>query len=170
MYFYHKPFGLPYPTAKRVYTSDQALEALQHYCAYQDRCHQEAREKLRELGGGGEEGEAVIADLIRDKYLDEERFARSYARGKFKLKRWGRYRITRELKQREITDYCIRKAMTEIDADTYYTTLCSELERRQALEKPGQHPYLRRRRLADYMVKRGYESNLVWHALDDLGM
>ncbi len=155
-------------SAKVVYTAEQALEALQHYCAYQDRCHKEAREKLYGLGFGGEEGEAVIAQLIQEKYLDEERFARSYARGKFKMKRWGRYRIRRELKFRQLSDYCIRKAMTEIDDTEYYATLCNELERRHALEKPGQHPYLKRRKLADYMVKRGFESGLVWQALDDL--
>lgn len=151
-----------------VYTAEQALEALQHYCAYQDRCHQEARDKLYELGYGGDAAEEVIVELIKEKYLDEERFARSYARGKFKMKKWGRYRIRRELKSRKLSDYCIRKAMTEIDDKEYYGTLCSELERRNALEKPGQHPYLKRRRLADYMVKRGYESGLVWQALDDL--
>ncbi len=151
-----------------VYTAEQALEALQHYCAYQDRCHQEARDKLWELGYGGDAAEEVIVDLIKDKYLDEERFARSYARGKFKMKKWGRYRIRRELKKRHLSDYCIKKAMTEIDDGEYYATLCAELERRHALEKPGQHPYLKRRRLADYAVKRGYESFLVWQALDDL--
>lgn len=153
-----------------VYTAEQALEALQHYCAYQDRCHKEAREKLYELGYGGEPAEEIIVDLIRDKYLDEERFARSYARGKFKMKRWGRYRIRNELKQRQISAYCIKKAMTEIDDAEYFDTLCRELERRNEIEKPGQHPYLRRRRLADYMVKRGFESGLVWQALDDLGI
>ena len=169
LYFYHKSFHLAYPQKKVVYTSEQALEALQHYCAYQDRCHQEARDKLYELGFGGDEAEEVIVELIKDKYLDEERFARSYARGKFKMKRWGRYRIRAELKSRHLSEYCIRKAMTEIDDGEYYGTLCSELERRHALGKPGQHPYLKRRKLADYMVKRGYESGLVWQALDDLG-
>ncbi|WP_116106760.1 regulatory protein RecX [Lewinella sp. IMCC34191] len=159
---------MPYPQKKVVYTAEQALEALQHYCAYQDRCHQEARDKLWELGYGGDAAEEVIVDLIKDKYLDEERFARSYARGKFKMKKWGRYRIRRELKKRHLSDYCIKKAMTEIDDGEYYATLCAELERRHALEKPGQHPYLKRRRLADYAVKRGYESFLVWQALDDL--
>lgn len=156
------------PEKKVVYTAEQAIEALQHYCAYQDRCHQEARDKLHELGYYGDPAEEVIAELIREKYLDEERFARSYARGKFKMKRWGRYRITRELKQRHISAYCIRKAMTEIDDNEYYGTLCSELERRNGIEKAGQHPYLRRRKLADYMVKRGYESGLVWEAIKEL--
>ncbi|THH39891.1 regulatory protein RecX [Neolewinella litorea] len=159
---------MSFPEKKVVYTAEQALEALQHYCAYQDRCHKEAREKLYELGYGGDPAEEIIVELIRDKYLDEERFARSYARGKFKMKRWGRYRIRNELKQRQISAYCIKKAMTEIDEAEYYDTLCRELERRNGIEKPGQHPYLRRRKLADYAVKRGYEAGLVWQAINDL--
>ncbi|MCP9236272.1 RecX family transcriptional regulator [Lewinella sp. JB7] len=156
------------PPKKVVYTAEQALEALQHYCAYQDRCHKEAREKLHELGYYGDPAEEVIAELIREKYLDEERFARSFARGKFKIKRWGRYKIRAELKHRHISAYCIKQAMKEIDPSEYYGTLCSELERRNGIEKAGQHPYLRRRKLADYMVKRGYESGMVWEAINEL--
>ena len=160
---------MPFPREKkRVYTHEQALEALQHYCAYQDRCHQEARQKLRELGYGGDPAEEVICDLIREKYLDEERFARSYARGKFKIKRWGRYKIKQELKQRNISAYCIKKAMTEIGEEEYMTVLYHDLEKRDRLERKATHPYLRRRKIADYMVKRGFESNLVWFALDEL--
>lgn len=154
--------------SRQAYTHEQALEALQHYCAYQDRCHQEARQKLRELGVYGDLAEEVIVDLIAEKYLDEERFARSYARGKFKIKRWGRYRIKRELRARQLSDYCIRKAMTEIDPTDYERVLANELERRNRLEKVGLHPYLRRRKLADYLVKRGFESELVWYYIKEL--
>jgi len=110
----------------------------------------------------------VIVELIREKYLDEERYARSYARGKFKIKRWGKYKIKAELKKRQISAYCIKKAMTEIDDEAYYTTMCEELNRRNETEKPGQHPYKKRRALADYMFKRGYESGLVWEAINEL--
>ena len=112
----------------------------------------------------------MIVDLIKEKYLDEERFARSFARGKFKIKRWGRYKIRAELRKRQLSAYCIKKAMTEIDESDYYGTLCSELERRNAAEKPGQHPYLKRRKLADYMVKRGFESGMVWEAIKELDL
>jgi regulatory protein len=151
-----------------VYTTEQALEALQHYCAYQDRCHKEAREKLHELGYYGDAAEEVIAELIREKYLDEERFARSYARGKFRMKRWGRYKIRNGLREREIGAYCIKQAMKEIDESAYYDTLCRELQRRSDGEKAGLHPYLKRRKLADYMFSRGFESGLVWAAIADL--
>ena len=158
------------PQKKTVYTHEQALEALQHYCAYQDRCHKEAREKLYELGYYGDETELVIVDLIKEKYLDEERFARSYARGKFKMKRWGRYKIRDGLKKRQLSAYCIKKGLSEIDEGEYYTTMCNELLRRNEAEKAGQHPYLRRRALADYMFKRGYESGMVWEAINELGL
>ena len=116
----------------------------------------------------GEEAEQVICDLIAEKYLDEERFARSFARGKFKIKRWGRAKITRELKQRDISAYCIKKAMTEIEDEDYLQTLEDELLRRNRIEKKGLHPYLKRRKLADYMFQRGYESFLTWEAINRL--
>lgn len=161
---------MSFPQKKTVYTHEQALEALQHYCAYQDRCHKEAREKLYELGYYGDPAEEVIAELIGEKYLDEERYARSYARGKFKMKHWGRYKIRAELRKRDVSDYCIKKGLSEIEDEAYYDTLCTQLERRNGAEKAGLHPYLRRRKLADYMVKRGYEAALVWSAIDDLGL
>jgi len=153
---------------KIVFTHEQALDALQDYCAYQDRCHKETRQKLRELGYYGDPAEEVICDLIKEKYLDEERFARSFARGKFKIKRWGRQKITRELKFREISAYCIKKGLTEIEDEEYEQVLENELLRRNRLEKKGLHPYLRRRKLADYMFTRGYESHLTWEAINRL--
>lgn len=162
---YYKP-----KEQKVVYTKSQALEALQHFCAYQDRCHKEAREKLRELHCYGHEAEEVICDLIEDNYLNDERFARSFARGKFKIKRWGRAKITRELKQREISVYCIKKGLSEIEEEAYLKTLEQELLRRERLERKGLHPYLKRRKLADYMFQRGYESFLTWEAINRLDL
>ncbi len=96
---------------------------MQRYCAYQDRCHSEVRSKLLDLGIYGDELEEVIAELITDNFLNEERFARSYARGKFNIKKWGRIRIKQELKRRHITAYCLRKAMEEIEEEDYLKTL-----------------------------------------------
>jgi len=156
---------------KSDYTDyESALSTLQSYCAYQDRCHQDARKRLADLGVFGDRAERIIADLISDNFLNEERFARSFARGKFRMKKWGRVRIERELKQRKISPYCIRKAMTEIEEEEYLKTLRSEIERRDALERKAKHPWLKRRKLADYLVKRGYEASLVWEMLDELGI
>ncbi len=155
---------------KVVYTYEDALAALQHFCAYQDRCHFEVRQKLRELQFHGELAEEVICALIQEKFLDEERFARSFARGKFKMKRWGRMKITRALKQKDVSAYCIKKGLSEIEEADYLRVLEDELERRNRSEKKGLHPYLRRRKLADYMFQRGYESNLTWEAINRLGL
>lgn len=153
---------------KEVHTYEDALAALQHFCAYQDRCHHDVRQKLRELNFHGELAEEVICALISEKYLNEQRFAESFARGKFKMKRWGRMKITRELKQKDVSPYCIRKGLQEIEEEEYLQTLEDELLRRNKLEKKGLHPYLRRRKLADYMFQRGYESNLTWEAINRL--
>jgi regulatory protein len=106
---------------KKYISKDDALLKLQAYCAYQDRCHSEVRSKLLDLGIYGDDLEDIIVALIEDNFLNEERYARSYARGKFRIKQWGRLRIRRELKFRKISDYCIRKAMEEIDENDYHT-------------------------------------------------
>jgi len=95
-------------------TNGEALVKLQHYCAYQDRCHQEVRSKLLSIKVYGDQLEQVMASLIADNYLNEERFARSFARGKYRIKKWGHNRIRQELKMKNISDYCIRKAMKEV--------------------------------------------------------
>ncbi|MEM6398419.1 MAG: regulatory protein RecX [Bacteroidota bacterium] len=156
---------------KTPYTDRQkALSTLQSYCAYQDRCHQEARQKLRDMGVFPDWIEEIITELIQDNFLNEERFARSYARGKFKMKRWGRNRIKQELKRRQISAYCIKKGLSEIDEDEYRQVMEAELLRRHTQEKKAKHPWLRRRKLVDYMVKRGYEAGLLWPLLDELGI
>ncbi len=153
---------------KVVYTYEQALDALQDYCAYQDRCHKEVRQKLRALQFFGDLAEEVICELIRENYLNEERFARSFARGRFKMKRWGRQKITRELKQKDVSAYCIKKGLSEIEDEEYDAVMERELLRRDRLERKGLHPYLRRRKLADYMFQRGFESHLTWEMINRL--
>ena len=138
-----------------------ALKKLQRYCAYQDRCHQEVRHKLLDLGLYGADVEDVITDLITENFLNEERFARSYARGKFRMKQWGRVRIRRELKQRNIPDYCIRKAMEEIAAADYEEVLSGVLQKRLPKIRETQ-PYQIRKKLVDYALSRGYEIGLAW--------
>lgn len=138
-----------------------ALKKLQRYCAYQDRCHQEVRRKLLDLKVYGETLEAVIAELIQDNFLNEERFARSYARGKFRMKKWGWWRISQELKKRQISEYCIRKAKEEIEEDVYLETLESVLQKRFR-DKPGITAYYEKRQdLIKYGMSRGYETPLV---------
>jgi regulatory protein len=149
---------------KKYITRTEALAKLQRYCAYQDRCHAEVRTKLIELGCYGQDLEDVMASLIEEKFLDEERFARSFARGKFRMKQWGRNRILQELKQRQISDYCIRKAMEEINEQDYLKTLKEVLEKR-AGQIAEVDDFARKGKLAQYAMSRGFEGEIVWQVL-----
>ena len=141
------------------------LEKLKKYCAYQDRCHQEVRNKILQYEIYGDDLEFIIAELIQEKFLDEERFARSYARGKFRMKKWGRNRIKMELQQREVSEYCIKKAMDEIEEEEY-----SEVLKEILLQNIKKNQSLGRVLAVDkaikYAVKRGYESQRIFKELD----
>jgi len=149
---------------KKYISQLEALKKLQRYCAYQDRCHSEVRSKLLDLGIYGDELEEVIAELITDNFLNEERFARSYARGKFNIKKWGRNRIKQELKRRHITAYCLRKAMEEIDEEDYQKSL-ETLIRKKADQMTKPFSFQNKQKLAAFVIRKGYESNLVWEVL-----
>ena len=149
---------------KKYVSKEEALAKLEHYCAYQDRCHQEVRSKLLDLGIYGDDLEEIMADLITTNFLNEERFARSFARGKFRMKKWGRMRIQRELKQRRISAYCLRKAMEEIEEEDYIETLEGLLlKKNKVLRAPNL--YTRKAKLANFVVGKGYESALVWETI-----
>lgn len=151
---------------KKTYTSRTvALSKLQRYCAYQDRCHQEVRSKLLDLGVYGDELEEIMAQLITDRFLDEERFARSFARGKFSVKQWGRLRITAELRLRKISDYCLRAALSEIDEQRYREQLQQLLARKASLEQLSAADFSHRQRLFQFALRKGYEPELVQQAL-----
>ncbi|HCK21275.1 MAG TPA: RecX family transcriptional regulator [Bacteroidetes bacterium] len=137
-----------------------AMEKLRRYCAYQERCHEEVRTKLLELKVYGEELEEIIAQLVAENFLNEERFACAYARGKFRMRQWGRVRIRKELQFRKISDYCIRKAMEEIEEEEYLQTI-DTLIARQRKKQPQGTPAQRYYRTMQYMLRKGYEADLV---------
>ena len=148
-------------------SKDIALEKLQHYCAYQDRCHSEVRSKLLKLEIYGDDLEEIMASLIQDKYLDELRFAKSFARGKFRLKKWGRNKIKIELLKRKVSDYCIRKALEEIDYSEYIDTLKSLAEQKFS-ELGNNLTYDIRYKLTRYLLQKGYEQDLVMQTIEKL--
>lgn len=113
------------------------------------------------MGVWGKDADDIVVALIEERFLDEERFARSYARGKFRMKKWGRQRILSELRKREISDYCQRKAMEEIEPDDYQAAL-EELFRQKLAELKGLPPFILRNRIAQFLIRRGYERGLVW--------
>ncbi|MBX2876256.1 MAG: RecX family transcriptional regulator, partial [Saprospiraceae bacterium] len=142
---------------KKYISATDALKKLQRYCAYQDRCHAEVRSKLLDLGVYGDTLEEIMAELITDNFLNEERFARSYARGKFNIKKWGRIRIKQELKKRKITDYCIRKGMEEIEEEDYEKTLHQLIEKK-ASQMEDAFSFQNKAKIATYLIRRGFES------------
>ncbi|MDX1685750.1 MAG: regulatory protein RecX, partial [Saprospiraceae bacterium] len=143
----------------------QVLERLQKYCAYQERCHSEVRNKLLNMKVYGDDLEEIISQLVQENFLNEERFARSFARGKFRMKRWGRYRIKLELKRRDISEYCINKAMSEIDEQDYLSTLDDLVEK---LIGEYQHlsPAERRQKITQRLGRRGFEFGLISQSLE----
>jgi regulatory protein len=142
--------------------------AILHYCKYQERCHQEVRNKLYELGCTTSEVEQQLARLIGINALNEERFARAFAGGKFRMKQWGKEKIKQQLKLRKISEYCIKKAMAEIDPDDYEKTL-NKLAYKKALEIKSDRSVLSRKsKLYRYLVQKGYERDLVMDLVKEL--
>jgi len=139
---------------------------LQTYCAYRDRCHSEVRWKLISLKIFGDDLEEIIVELIKDNFLNEERYAKSYARGKFRIKHWGRMRIRRELKFRKVSEYCIKQGMAEIEDEAYFETAV-KLSKTYYEKQKGIEP-LRRKKTFSYMMSKGYESWIINDILQEL--
>ena len=142
-------------------TPSEARKKIERFCAYQDRCHQEVRRRLYDYGLYGDDVDQVMAGLVEDRFLDEERFARSYARGKHRIKHWGRVRIARELRQRGLSRYCLQAAEDELDGLDYAGTLHTLLAKRRDAQDDDLHPYARRQDLIAYAQRKGYELGLA---------
>jgi regulatory protein len=152
---------------KPYLTKEQALQKLKHYCAYQERCHSEVTEKLYSLGIWKKEHDAIIAALIEEGYLNEERFAIAYCGGKFRIKKWGRVKIKHALKQKQVSEYSIKKALKQIDQAEYFDTLQKLAEKKYTSLK-GEQYLVRRKKTIDHLVARGFESGLINEIINDL--
>ena len=145
----------------------EAQQKLEHYCAYQERCHQEVVNKLRELGMIPTAIDTIITSLIQNNYLNEMRFAQSFARGKFRIKKWGKNRILRELKLRNISNYNIKKGMGQISEEDYHTTFMELFEKRK--KEVARLPIEKqKKKLISYLSYRGWETELIYDALREL--
>ena len=152
---------------QKTYTYSEAKVKAMAYCAYQERSQQQVRDKLYEYGLSPDEVENMIADLISENFLNEERFAKAYAGGKFRIKQWGRYKIKKGLQQHRISEACIRKGMNEIDPEDYYNTLKSLLEKKESLLSE-KDPFTLKNKLARYALGKGFEQDLVWDAINEV--
>ena len=145
---------------RKQLSKEQALQKLKHYCGYQERSHSEVKEKLYSLGVWKKDHDEILAALIEENYLNEERFALTFARGKFRLKQWGRVKIKYELKQRQVREYSIKKALKQIEEDEYMASLKKLANDRYASLK-GEQYLVRKKKTIDYLMQKGYEPGLI---------
>ncbi len=151
---------------KKNYTPETAWLKIARWCAYQERSQQEVRDKLYEYGLYSKDVELLISRLIGDNFLNEERFAIAFAGGKFRQLGWGRIKIKAALKQKKVSDYCMRKGLSCISEKDYLSMLEKVIAKREREEKE-KNPMKRMYKLAQYAISRGYESDLVWEILKE---
>jgi regulatory protein len=141
---------------------------MEHYCAYRERCHREVVEKLREMRMIPEAIDTIVVHLIEKDYLNEARFATAFVSGKFRQKGWGKIRLKRELKQREISEYLIRKALSTLEEGVYQDRFEALAQKRWEHLKSEMHPLRRKKKFVDYFIYRGWEQDRIHEALASL--
>ncbi|HEY4875892.1 MAG TPA: regulatory protein RecX [Puia sp.] len=146
---------------RKQLTRDKALERARSYCRYQQRSHTEVKEKLYSFSLRKKDVEELMAQLIEEKYLNEEDFAIAFARGKFRMKQWGKVKIKYELKLKKISEYCINKALKEIDLEDYRQTLQKLAVKKLQLLKGEKNIFIKKRKLQDYLMQKGFENELI---------
>lgn len=140
---------------------EQALQKLRHYCGYQERSHGEVQEKLYSFGLRKKDVEVALATLIEENYLNEERFALQFAGGHFRLKNWGRVKIRYELKQRQVSEYCIKKALATIGEEDYEQALSRLATKKWESLHGEENIFSKKRKMQDYLLQKGYEPDRV---------
>ena len=154
-------------SAKTSYTLEEALRRMGQYCAYQDRCHKEVRDKLKEMKMIPEAIDHIMGYLIEHDFLNEQRFADSFTRGKFRIKKWGRVRIKNELRRRELSAFTIKKALEQI-SDQEYLQVFDQVAKKRYEALRGTAHQEKRRKLSSYLLYRGWESHMVQDKVREL--
>ncbi|MBL7558275.1 RecX family transcriptional regulator [Olleya sp. YSTF-M6] len=149
------------------FSVEEAKKKLEYYCAYQERCHQEVKQKLKNMNMIPEASDVIIVHLLEHKFLNETRFAKSFASGKFRIKKWGKRRIALELKRKEITKYNIDQALNDIDEEEYLEVFNALAEKKEASLKETDN-YKKKKKLIDYLLYRGWENYLVYDKANEL--
>jgi regulatory protein len=138
-----------------------ALQKAKHYCAYQERCHSEVRDKLYSFKLHKNEVEQLLTQLIEEDFLNEERFAVAYAGGHFRTKQWGKEKIKYALKQKKISEYCIRKALTGISNTDYNKTFFNVADKKLKTLKSEKNIFIKKKKIRDYLLQKGFEIKLI---------
>jgi regulatory protein len=153
---------------RQTLTKEQAFEKAKYFCAYQERCHSEAREKLYSLGLNKKEGDEMLAQLIEEGFINEERFAERFAGGRFRLKQWGKIKINYELKQKGISAYCIKKALAAIDERDYLKTARKLLQEKMKTVASEKNIFIKKKKLYDHLSQKGFESGIIASLMKDM--
>lgn len=152
---------------KKQFTSiEEVKRKLESFCVYQDRCHKEVEKKLMEYDLISEAKEVILLHLLEHNFLNEERFAKSFARGKFRIKNWGKQRITRELKFKDISAYNIKTALNEIDEKEYITTLYTLIEKKSNTISET-NEFKKKKKIIDFLLYKGFETDLIFTAVNE---
>lgn len=146
---------------KQYFSKEEALQKAKQYCAYQERCHSEVKEKLYSFGLYKKEVDELLSELISDNYLNEERFAIQFAGGKFRIKQWGRVKIKYALKQKQVSEYCIKKALKVIDEAEYNRTAQKLADQKLKLLKAEKNIFIKKKKLQDHLMQKGFETDIV---------
>ena len=152
---------------QKSYSVDEAQKKLEFYCSYQERCHKEVYEKLKSMRMIPDAIDIIIVHLLQNNFLNEERFAKTFVSGKFRIKKWGKYRLTLELRKRDINKTIIKLALLEID-DTEYLQVFHDLAEKKAGQIKEPNVLKKKKKLADFLLYRGWESHLVYEKINAL--
>ena len=154
-------------TNKTAFTLKEIYAKMEYYCAYQERCYKEVEEKLYSFSSNQSEKDEILTYLIENNFINEERFAQSFIRGKHNYKLWGKNRIVNELKFRNISSRNIQTALKEIPETTYLHNFHALAEKNwETIKEPkGQK---RNKKFVDFLLRKGYETNLIYDKLREL--
>lgn len=152
---------------KKSFTVDELQKKMEYYCVYQDRCHQEVERKMNEYQLIPEAKEKILLYLMAHNFLNEERFSKSFARGKFRIKNWGKQRIVRELRVKNISNYNIKSALKEINEEEYLQTIYRITENRNnsITEK---NTLKRKKKLQNFLLRKGFEYDLIFKTVNEV--
>ena len=150
---------------KKSYTFEEIKQKLVNYCVYQDRCHSEVEQKMRDFLLIPEAKDEIFLYLIKENYLNEARFTRSYIRGKFYIKHWGRNKIRINLKQKGITEKLIAKSMNEIDEQDYLDSV-NKIYQDYYSKQKGMRDYQKKSKTIKHLMSKGYEYDLIMEVSD----
>lgn len=148
--------------------TERARQKIKHFCSYQERSHQEVKDKLYSFGLYKDETESLLSELIEENYLNEERFAMAFSGGKFRIKKWGRIKINYELNQKKISPYCIKKGLESIDEEEYTKTLQKLFNEKKKSLTGEKNSFVIRQKIYTSLSRKGYEAELISKLLDKI--